>query len=85
VVEDGDTAIDDPVPIGAEWEEFVYHTQEPSVPIEPPDTVSILEVPGQTGLAPDTAIPVGAEGGEPDAGQHVPPSSTVKSAWLEET
>jgi hypothetical protein len=61
VVEEGDTLIEAPVPMDPIWDEFVYQTQEAPAPSEPPDTVSVLEVPEQIGVVPERLIPVGGE------------------------
>jgi hypothetical protein len=61
VVEEGDTAIEAPVPTDPVCDEFGYHTQEAPAPSEPPDTVSVLEFPEQIGTAPEMVIAVGGE------------------------
>ena len=61
MVEEGDTTIEVPVAMAPLWDEFAYHTQEALAPSEPPDTVSVLEVPEQTGVAPVIVMPVGGE------------------------
>jgi hypothetical protein len=59
VVDEGDTVIESPVPMEPLWAEFGYHTQEAPAPSDPPDKVSVLEIPEQIVAPPDNEIPVG--------------------------
>ena len=58
VVEEGDTVIEAPVPAAVTPQPPVYQFHEAPDPNEPPDTVSVVELPGQIGLAV-ALIPVG--------------------------
>ena len=60
MVEEGDTTIEVPVPMAPLCDGLVYHTQEALAPSEPPDTVSVREVPEQIVVAPVIVMPVGA-------------------------